>query len=239
MGELAVLVVLAAMAGAFTWLVVKGRDIERQRDFDRSVHARKLGWTYDGRRDGRIDYRFAGDADGIAWKMWHDSDRGDKSPTPRAYWKSANLQTPALALVIIGQRRYGMESGLIGQMLMGVVSGVAQATVGGEVRSDKSEFYQTAIELKSGRPGFHERFAVLVAPDMPRGWIDDELQSLLLTWPEVDAARGFKSEDCVEISLRTDGLQIVAQRMPQQFSCWEHLAKLGVHLAQRLSPPTR
>jgi len=32
------------------------------------------------------------------------SDRGDKSPNPRAYWSSTNLRTRELALVILGRR---------------------------------------------------------------------------------------------------------------------------------------
>jgi hypothetical protein len=235
-GALAVLVVLGAVAGGLAWLVLKGREQERRRDFDRAVHARKLGWTYVGQRFGRVDYRFAGDAGGIAWQMWYDSDRGDESPTPRAYWQTANLKTSGLALVIIGRRRFELESGLIGQLLMEVASGVARAMSGAEARSDKSEFYQSALLLTEGLPGFGERFAVAIAPHMPRGWIDEELQSMLLRWPSLAVEGGFKSEDAVEITLGADGLKIVAQRMPQEFSCWEHVARLGVHLAQRLAP---
>ncbi len=236
MGAFVVLVVLATMAGAFTWLLVRGRELERQRDLARAVHARKAGWTYDGRRAGRIDYRFAGDAEGISWQLWLDSDRGDDSPTPRAYWKSGNLRTPALALVVIGRRRFELESGLVGQLLMGVATGVAQSIVGSGGRGDKSEFYQNAIELDQGRPGFRERFAVVIAPDMPRDWFDEELQSLLLQWPAVALERQFKSEDGIEITLSAEGLQVVAQRMPEEFACWEHLARLGVHVARRLAP---
>jgi hypothetical protein len=235
-GALAVLVVLGAVAGGLAWLVLKGREQERRRDFDRAVHARKLGWTYVGQRIGRVDYRFAGDADGIAWQMWYDSDRGDESPTPRAYWQTANLKTSGLALVIIGRRRFELESGLIGQLLMEVASGVARAMSGAEARSDKSEFYQSAVLLTEGLPGFGERFAVAIAPEMPRGWIDEELQSMLLRWPSLAVEGGFKSEDALEITLGADGLKIVVQRMPQEFACWEHLARLGVHLAQRLAP---
>ena len=169
MGVLAVLVVLGTVAGGLAWLVLKGREQERQRDFDRAVHARKLGWTYVGQRIERVDYRFAGDADGIAWQMWYDSDRGDKSPTPRAYWQTANLTTSGLALVVIGRRRFELESGLIGQLLMEVASGVARAMSGVEARSDKSEFYQSALLLTEGLPGFGERFAVAISPVMPRG----------------------------------------------------------------------
>jgi hypothetical protein len=234
-GALAVLVVFGAVAGGLAWLALEGREQERRRDFDRAVHARKLGWTYVGRRIGRIDYRFAGDADGIAWQMWYDSDRGDESPTPRAYWQCANLKTPALALVIIGRRRFELESGLIGQLLMEVASGVARAMSGAEARSDKSEFYQAAVLLTDGLPGLGERFAVAIAPEMPRGWIDLDLQSLLMQWPAGAVEHGFKSEDAVEINLNADGLKIVVQRMPQEFACWEHLARLGIHLAQRLA----
>jgi hypothetical protein len=235
-GALAVLVVLGAVAGGLAWLVAKEREHERQRDFDRAVHARKLGWTYVGQRIGRVDFRFAGDASGIAWQMWYDSDRGDESPTPRAYWQCANLKTSALALVIIGRRRFELESGLIGQLLMEVTSGVARAISGAEARSDKSDFYQSAMFLMEGLPGFGERFAVAIAPEMPRGWIDAELQSLLMQWPAVAVEHGFKGEETVEINLNADGLKIVVQRMPQEFACWEHLAQLGVHLAQRLAP---
>jgi hypothetical protein len=228
-----VLAVLAAAVGTIVWLVLRGRELERRQHFERRVRARKLGWTYDDRRSGRIDYRFAGSAGGIDWQMWYDSDRGDKSPTPRAYWRSNNLRTPSLSLVIIGRKRFGLESGVVGRVVMGVVGGIAQAMSGREGGSDKSDFYDSAIELPDGRPAFRERFAVAIAPDMPRGWIDEELQSLLMSWaPAADST--FCSEDSVEINLRADGLQIVVQRLPEDFASWQHLARLGQHVARQL-----
>lgn len=226
------IVLFAAIAGALAWLVMFARRVERQKHFERKVQARKLGWTYDDRRSGRVDYRFSGAVDGIAWQMWHDSDRGDKSPTPRAYWRSSNLRTPGLSLVIIGRRRYGIESGVVGRVLMGVVGGIAEAMTGRAVGSDKPSFYDSAIELPEGRPSFRERFAVVAAPDMPRGWVDDELQALLTTW--ASATRSFRSEDAVEINLGADGLQVVVQRMPEEFASWQHLARLGQNVARQL-----
>jgi hypothetical protein len=228
-----VLAVLAATAGAIVWLVLKARQLERQRHFERRVQARKLGWTYDDQRSGRIDYRFAGSAGGIDWQMWHDSDRGDKSPTPSAYWRSSNLRTPSLSLVIVGRKRFGLESGVVGRVVMGVVGGIAQAMTGREGGSDKSDFYDSAIELPEGRPAFRERFAVAIAPDMPRGWIDEELQALLMSWSPAGSST-YHSEDGVEINLRADGLQIVAQRMPEDFASWQHLARLGEHISRQL-----
>lgn len=225
----------ASVLGVVTWLVLRARRLERDRDFERKVHARKSGWTYDGQRSGRIDYRFAGSGGGIEWQMWHDSDRGDNSPTPRAYWTCANLRTPGLALVIIGRKRFQLESGTVGRLLMGVVTGVAQAVTGHEGQVDKAEFYESAIDIKVGRPMFDERFTVAVAPDMPRVWVDDELQALLLEWPSTATSRMFKGEDSVEITLRADGLKITVQRMPQDIAHWRHLARLGEHLARRLS----
>src|SRR5512141_2833653 len=108
--------VFAAFAGGIAWVVARGRRIQKQADFDRTVRARKLGWRYDGARDGRIDYRFAGERGGVAWTMWYDSDRGDNSPTPKAYWQTENLRTPRLALVILGRKRFGFESGTFGRL---------------------------------------------------------------------------------------------------------------------------
>ncbi len=68
---------------------------------------------------------------------------------------------------------------------------------------------------------------------MPRGWVDDELQSLLTNWPSATGT-AFRSEDSVEISLLTDGLKIVVQRMPEDFASWQHLAQLGEHVARQL-----
>jgi hypothetical protein len=226
------IVVFVAIAAALAWLVLMARRVERQKHFERKVQARKLGWAYDDQRDGRVDYRFSGAADGIAWQMWHDSDRGDESPKPQAYWRSSNLRTPGLSLVIIGRRRYGIESGVVGRVLMGVVGGIAEAMTGRAAGSDKTSFYDSAIELPEGRPTFREHFAVVAAPDMPRGWVDDELQGLLTTW--ASDTRSFRSEDAVEINLGSDGLQVVVQRMPQEFANWAHLAQLGQHVAQKL-----
>jgi hypothetical protein len=233
MKGLLALALIAAVAGAIVWLVFKASQLERQRHFERRVQARKLGWSYDDQRDGRIDYRFVGSGAGIAWEMWYDSDRGDKSPSPRATWRSNNLRTPSLSLVIIGRKRFGLESGVVGRVLLDVVSGIAQAMAGHGVGSDKTDFYDSAIDLPEGRPLFRERFAVAIAPDMPRGWIDETLQGLLMDWAP-SLGKDFRADDSVEVNLRADGLQIVVQRMPEDFASWQHLARLGEHIAQRL-----
>lgn len=222
-----------ALSGV-AWLVVKGRQLSARRDFERKVHARKLGWTYVGAREGRVDYRFAGSAAGIEWSMWYDSDRGDESPTPKAHWRSVNVRTPQLSLVIIGRKRYQMESGIVGRLLIDVVTGVAQAIGGAHVRADKTEFYESALTLDEGRAGFRERYAVAVSPEMPRGWLDEELQAALLDWPKRKRGASYRGDEKVEVTLGPEGLQIVAQHMPEDFAYWNHLARLGEALAQRL-----
>lgn len=224
----------AAVAAGVIWLIVKSRQHEKRADFERKVQARKLGWSYAGQRDGRIDYRFNGNTGEVAWSMWYDSDRGDDSPTPKSIWKTGNLRTPMLSLVIIGRKRYRMESGTVGQVLMGVVSGVAQAMTGSDTGVDKAKFYESAVVLEEGRSDFREAFAVAIAPEMPRGWLDEKLQSLLTRWPTVSGARGYDSAAHLEVTLRADGLQIVAQNLPQDFAQWRHLAQLGEALAGRL-----
>lgn len=228
-------VVLALSIGGFAWLIVRGRQVQKQQSFERKVQARKLGWGYQGTREGRVDYRFTGSTAGIEWSMWYDSDRADDSPTPKAYWQSSNVRTPRLSLVIIGRKRYQMESGAVGRILMDVVTGVAQAVSGtGSGRADKAEFYESATTLDEGRANFRDRYVVAIAPDMPRGWLDQELQALLLTWPRSKRGATYRSDEKVEINLGQDGLKIVAQQMPEDFVFWNHLAQLGQALAQRL-----
>ena len=123
---------------------------------------------------------------------------------------------------------------------MDVVTGVAQAVSGrSEIRADKSEFYETAILLEDGPAAFRERFAVAVAPDMPRDWLDEELRTLLLKWPKPRRGAAYSADEKVEVTLRADGLQIVAQRMPEDFALWHHLAQLGEALAHRLAGQAR
>lgn len=239
MQTLIVLLIFAAVTGGTVWLVVKGRQMQKEQDFERKVQARKLGWKYDGRRGGRIDYRFSGGARGIDWLMWYDSDRGDDSPTPKAYWNTANIRTPEMSLVIIGRRRFQIESGAVGRILMGVASGVAQAMTGSAGRADKAEFYETAITLEESRRAFCERYVAAIAPDMPRGWLDDELQGLFLDWPAPRRGGSYRGDERVEVTLRADGLQIVAQKMPEDFAFWQHLARLGEALAHRLGRHSR
>jgi hypothetical protein len=234
MQGLLVILIFAAIIGCGVWLFARMRRQQHEQDFERKIRARKLGWTYDGVRGGRIDYRFAGSSAGVDWSMWYDSDRGDDSPTPKAYWSSANIRTPELSLVIIGRKRFQIESGAVGRILMGVASGIAQAMSGSVGRADKAEFYESAITLDEARPAFSERYAVAVAPDMPRGWLDEELQRLLLDWPATRRGSHYHGDERVEVTLRHDGLQIVAQQMPQEFAFWHHLAQLGEALALKL-----
>lgn len=239
MGGLTAVVLAAAAAAGLAWLVLKGRQVARQADFERAVHARKLGWRYDGTRDGRVDYRFAGQRDGIDWTMWYDSDRGDKSPSPKACWATDNLRTPGLSLVILGRRRHALESGTFGRLLMGVVSGIASAASGHEGAPDKVEFYDSAVVLDEGRDGPQERLVVAVAPDMPRDWLDDDLRRQLAQWPDGPEAKRFKPADAVEVTLGPRGLSITVQRMPTGIAHWRHLAELGQQLAGRLRPSGR
>jgi len=229
-----VVTIFVVLIGGFAWAVWKGGQIQRRREGERKALARSMGWSYAGERDGDADYRFDGDADGIAWSMWYDPDRGDKSPTPRAHWHSHNLQTPRLSLVVLGRKRYELESGAVGRVLMGVVAGVAEMMTGESGRIDKTGFYDSAVEATGLLPSFRERFAVVVAPDMPRDWVDAPLQSLLLRWPR-DGSGRFSSQDAVEITLSERGLRITVQRMPQEAACWRHLAQVGEHVAQRLA----
>lgn len=231
----AVFAVFAAVGGGIAWLVIRGRQLEKRANFDRTVRARKLGWSYDGTRDGRIDYRFAGEEGGIAWTMWYDSDRGDDSPTPKAYWTTENVRTPRLSLVILGRRRHALESGMFGRLLMGVVSGIAAAAGGREGAPDKVEFYESAVLLEDARAAFTERFAVAVTPDMPRGWLDEELQRRLTRWPDDRTSKAFEPEDAVEVNLGPRGLSITVQNMPDGMAHWQHLAELGHQLAARLA----
>ncbi|MGB2817101.1 MAG: hypothetical protein WBC37_07750 [Burkholderiaceae bacterium] len=236
---LAFFAVFAAVAGGIAWLVIRNRQLEKQADFDRSVRARKLGWSYDGTRDGRIEYRFAGEEGGVAWTMWYDSDRGDDTPTPKAHWSTDNLRTPRLSLVILGRRRHAMESGMVGRLLMGVVSGIAAAASGRESAPDKVEFYESAVVLEHASAAFTQQFAVAVAPDMPRGWLDEDLQRQLTRWPEGRGSKPFKPEDAVEVNLGPRGLSIIVQHMPDGMAHWQHLAELGQHLAVQLAQAHR
>jgi hypothetical protein len=233
LGGVAAVALIAAIAGGAFVLVRKYARAQQEADFDRKVRARKLGWRYDGTRDGRIDYRFAGGDAAIAWTMWHDSDRGAESPTPRAVWTSENLRTQRLSLVILGRRRYALESGVFGRLLIGVVSGIAAAATGQEGGPDKAEFYESAVVLDGLGPAFAERYAVAVRPEMPRGWFDEDLQQRLARWPGDDG--GFKADDAIEVTLGPRGLSINVQKMPETMACWQHLAELGERLAARLA----
>lgn len=239
MSGVAAFALVAAIAGGLGWLVVKDRQREKRADFDRAVRARKLGWRYDGTRDGRIDYRFAGGRDGIEWTMWYDSDRGDRSPAPKAAWLSGNLRTERLSLVILGRRRHALESGTVGRLLMGVVTGIASAAAGRDAAPDKVEFYDAAVLLDEGRDGPDERLVVAVAPDMPRDWLDDDLRRRLTKWPAGRGAGGFRPAESVEVTLGPGGLSITVRKMPTDMAHWRHLAELGEDLARRLAAARR
>ncbi len=237
LGGAAAIAALVAVGGGMIWLVRWNRRRGQEAAFDRKVRARKLGWHVNETPGERIDYRFAGASGSIAWTMWHDSDRGDESPTPTACWLSENLRTARLSLVILGRRRYRLESGMVGRLVMGVASGVASAVNGGDGTPDKSSFYESAVPVGGGTPSFSERFTIAVAPDMPRDWIDDDLRRLLLQWPAGESA--FRADDTLEINLGPRGLSIVVRKMPEDMACWQHLAAIGETIAAKLAAASR
>lgn len=232
-GGMTALAVAGLIGAGMAALVLKARRDARRAEFDRVVRSRKLGWDYTGERSGRIDYRFDGRHGAIRWSMWHDSDRNDESPTPKAYWCCENLRTARLSLVIIGRKRYELESGTLGRLLMGVVTGVAQALAGADGEPDKVEFYEAAVKLDEGGPLFRERMVVAQRPEMPRGWVDETVQRALLEWPK--STKRFNPQDAVEVNLGPRGLSLVVQRMPDDMLHWQHLATLGELLADRLA----
>ena len=232
-GGMTALAVIGAIGAGMIALVLKARRDARRADFDRTVRARKLGWDYSAEREAGVDYRFSARHGAINWSMWHDSDRGDESPTPKAYWSCENLRTPRLSLVIIGRKRYELESGTFGRLLMGVVSGVAHAISGADGEPDKVEFYESAVKVDQGGPLFRERMVVAQRPEMPRGWMDETLARALLDWPS--SAKRFRPEETVEVNLGPRGLSVVVQRMPDDMLHWQHLANLGELLADRLA----
>jgi hypothetical protein len=122
---------------------------------------------------------------------------------------------------------------------MGIVSGVTTAVSAKQGGPDKSEFYESAVPLEEGSPAFRERFAVALAPDMPRGWLDDELQQRVMDWPAGRGGRTLRPEDVLEVNLGPRGLSITVQKMPDDMAHWQHLAALGEHLAARLTAPHR
>lgn len=233
---LAAFAVAAAFGGGLAWLIARARRLEKQAEFDRAVRARKLGWRYEGAlREPRVDYRFAGGRDGIRWTMWYDSDRGDKSPTPRAHWLCENLRTDRLSLVILGRRRLDFESGTAGRLLIGVVTGIASAVGGRDGIADKADFYEGCVRLDRTGREFGTRFAAAVAADMPRAWLDGEVERMFTRWPASPGGRGFAADEAIEVNLGPRGLSITVQRMPADMAQWQHLAELGEALALRLA----
>ena len=55
-----IVTVMAAAIGGAVWLFSYSRQMQKQQDLERRVQARKREWTYNGERDGRVDYRFDG-----------------------------------------------------------------------------------------------------------------------------------------------------------------------------------
>jgi len=125
MAALLAFVVLAPSGGLLVWSPTPRRTNSSARDLERKVLARKEGWHYDGqRRAHRLPF--------TAVPMV-STGRCGTTATARQVAESAcllsstNLRTRELALVILGRRRYQMESGPAGRLIIGVVSGVAQA----------------------------------------------------------------------------------------------------------------
>jgi hypothetical protein len=95
------------------------------------------------------------------------------------------------------------------------------------------------VLIEDARTAFQQQFAVAVTPDMPRGWLDEDLQQRLLRWPAGRASSAFKPEEAVEINLGPGGLSITVQKMPDGMAHWQHLAELGQQLAARLAHAQR
>jgi hypothetical protein len=54
-------------------------------------------------------------------------------------------------------------------------------------------------------------------------------------WPTGRNGHEYRSAELIDVNLRQDGLRIVAERMPEQFAYWKHLAQLGEALTRQLS----
>lgn len=232
MGGLIAVLALAGLAGGLVWLYRHEQSRRTQQDAERYVLARARGWRYAREGAGDVDFRFAGESDGVAWEMWFDSDRSSKGNgrRPRAIWRSANLRSAELALLITGRRRYEVESGTFGRLALGAVGALAGALSGRAVALPRQAFYEYAVENEEARGALRERFAVLQSPRLPPGWLDVPLQAMLRQWP--DSARG---EPALEATLGPDGLQLEARGVPADAAFWQRFGELGLALAQRLA----
>jgi hypothetical protein len=235
MNGVAIMVGLAALAAGCVWLYPREGGRRSRQDAERYVLARARGWHYQREGSGDIGYRFSGETDGVAWEMWLDRDRskGAGSRRPRMIWRTGNLRTAELSLLIIDRRRYDLESGAFGRLAMSAMGEIAGALKGRQVRPQRESFYERAMERDGGNAAFRERFAVLQTFSLPGDWLDEALQTRLQRWPGHGARRS-RADASFEASLGPDGLQIEIRGTPTD-TAWQSLGELGLALSQRLA----
>jgi len=244
----------AAFIAFVIWLIRKNSQIVAERNQRLESGARQHGWHFSSnpgyrqvdvsvddlriQRTGPEDVEFTieGRIQDVPWRMWYDTGRRFKTSTDSsgsdavAVWACDGVRARELSVLILPRWEYRVES----SHAFGAIATLAKAafTLGdGDERDSHQRFFTHAVELTGTNPGLHNAYAVLVGRDAPHDWLDQEIQSLLLTMPKPLTG----TNTSLVASLGSHGLRIDYQRPnAQSWPFWEQFGRLGQALAQRL-----
>jgi len=239
------------------WLARRNRQLIQERDEKFARQAWQAGWSfsvnpqYTGfvnlqsgqarERQHDIPFRFEGGQETAPWSMWYDNGlrfragAGDAVQPTAAIFECRGVHAPRLAAMILPRSHFRAESGpLLGSIekFFGAFLALAFGNDEGEARQ---EFLQRAVEMPGASPQLRESFAVLVGPDTVRGWLDADLQAMLLAWAGPGAPAGV----ALSMQFGPEGLRVAVRQPPlDDWAFWERLGRLGEALCTRLGAKT-
>ena len=185
-----------------------------------------------------IPFEFDGTVAGAGWRMWYDNDRrsntgGSSSTMPTAVWHCAGLNTAHLSVMILPRWQYKVESGRVVGAIESAVGLFVSAVAGTDGHDSRQAFFQRAVQIKGSRPGFDQAFVALAGPEAPHGWLDDNIQALLMQWP-APIGRPSTAGFAIDARWDADGLRLTFLRPPECWPFWDQFGRLGQALAAQL-----
>jgi len=241
----------SAFVGFFIWLIRLNRLLTEKRNQRFEVFARNRGWQFIPNaqyssivagtartEEDDIAFTIEGRSEVFGWRMWYDTSHrfdlsSDNRPSaiPFAVWACDSICARELTLMILPRWQYRIETSRIFGAIASAASAFVAAVAGVDDHDSSQRFFQRASQLKSTSPGFEDAFVVLTGPDVPRNWLDEELQVLLVRWPKGAASTRLE----LTATLGSKGLRIVFQRpIVDSWPFWEQFGRLGQGLALRL-----
>ena len=167
---------------------------------------------------------------GLPWELRYDNGKSSSASVPKVYWEMTQLKANRKVFEISRGKSFEAQKNPQGQ---GFAAGAALMV--GASSPDELDFIREASVLPVGSRRLRERFKVIARSEADVAMlVTAEIENLLLNWPSATQA-GFDPYRATKIICDSQSLRVELKYDTSDMPLFEHLVKLGVALADRVS----